>query len=280
MINELAVYESGDPAGEPVLFIHGAAGASWSWRDVTPRLPEFYCIAADMPEHGKSMRNAAFTIDSTTEQMLDLSNTLSPTRKVHVVGLSVGAQVALEMLSRAPERIASAIASGVQALELPGYRMGMYSETVWALIYALGISPWKNNDAWIHWNMRALSGIPETLFDEYRQNFQSLTRDSWSKPMAENYRFRLPPHLNTVDVPVLLVAGDKETTDVLPTVKALLPMVPGARAALAGNGRGWSTEQQHNWPMNDPALFAQMVREWVTRREITDGLKPLRVEDI
>jgi len=32
-------------------------------------------------------------------------------------------------------------------------------------------------------------------------------------------------------------------------------------------------------PMNDPQLFAAMVREWVTRREITAGLVPLRIMD-
>lgn len=275
MINNLAVYESGDPDGEPILLIHGAAGGAWCWRDVTPLLPEFHCIAPDMPEHGGSLRNAPFTIDSTTDQMLRLIRTMSPGRKAHVVGLSVGAQIAIEMLARSPEWIASAIVSGAQGIELPGYRLGIYSEFAMSLVYALGIKPWKNNDAWIRWNMRSSAGIPETFFQEFKQNFKSLTRDSWSRPMAENYRFRIPGNVRFVDPPVLLIAGDKETADVLPTLKHLLPMIPGAKAALVGVNRNWSAPQQHNWPLNDPQLFASTVREWVTRREITAGLVPI-----
>ena len=91
--------------------------------------------------------------------------------------------------------------------------------------------------------------------------------------MAENYRFRIPEGIKFVDPPVLFIAGDKEKADVLPTVNKLLPMIPGARAALVGKNRGWSAPQQHNWPMTDPQLFAAMVRDWVTRQEITTGLE-------
>lgn len=272
MVNRIAFYETGNPGFTPVLFIHGAAGGAWCWRDVVSALPDFYCIAPDMPEHGASRDNSPFSIDSTTDQLLELMRTLSPGRKVNVVGLSVGAQISVEMLARAPEMIATAIVSGAQGIELPGYRLGIYSEFTMSLIYTLGIQPWKNNDAWIRLNMRQSAGIPQNFFAEFKQNFQELTRDSWSRPMAENYRFRIPQGIQFVDPPVLLIGGDKETADVLPTLKILLGLIPGAQAALIGNHADWSAPQQHNWPLNDPELFSRMVREWVTRQEITDGL--------
>lgn len=272
MVNGIAFYETGNPGSTPVLFIHGAAGGAWCWRDVVSSLPDFYCIAPDMPEHGASRDNQPFTIDSTTDQLLELMRILTPGRKVNVVGLSVGAQIAVEMLTRAPEMISTAIVSGAQGIELHGYRLGIYSEFTMSLIYYLGIQPWKNNDAWIRWNMRQSAGIPQNFFAEFKKNFQELTRDSWSRPMAENYRFRIPQGVQFVDPPVLLVAGDKEKADVLPTLKMLLGLIPGAQAALIGNHPDWTTAQQHNWPMNDPELFSKMVREWVTRQEITGGL--------
>jgi pimeloyl-ACP methyl ester carboxylesterase len=275
VVNGIAIHETGKQDSTPILFIHGAAGGAWCWRDVVRLLPDFYCIAPDMPEHGDSRDNKPFTIDSTTDQLLELMRSLSPGKKVNVVGLSVGAQIAVEMLSKAPENISTAIVSGAQGIELPGYRLGIYSEFAMALIYTLGIKPWKNNDRWIRWNMRQSAGIPENFFAEFKKNFQELTRDSWSRPMAENYRFRIPQGIQFVDPPVLLVGGDKETADVLPTIEKLLSMIPGSQAALIGNHPEWTAPQQHNWPLNDPVLFSKMVREWVTRQEITEGLVPL-----
>lgn len=280
MVNGLGVYEYGDPGNVPVLFIHGAAGGAWCWRDVVSRLPDFYCIAPDLPEHGASRDNKPFTIRSTSQQLLGLVKTLIPGRKFNLVGLSVGAQMAVEMVAKAPELISSTIASGAQALELPGFKLGIYSEFAMSLIYYLGIAPWKNSDGWIRWNMRSSAGISETFFPEFRRNFRELTRDSWSRPMAANYRFRIPRGIQFADLPVLLVGGDKETADVLPTNRELLKIIPGARAAIIADHRDWTTPQQHNWPMNDPALFAGMVRDWISNQRITDGLAEITREEI
>ena len=57
----LAVAEAGDPAGEPVVLLHGFPELSHSWRHQLPALAEagFHAVAPDLRGYGGSDRPAA-----------------------------------------------------------------------------------------------------------------------------------------------------------------------------------------------------------------------------
>lgn len=270
----LAVNTYGNPRSPAILLIHGAAGGSWCYREVIASLPDYFCIVPDLPEHGKSREVKPFTIRDTARRLQSLISDLTPGQKMNIVGLSVGGQIALEMLALKPGNIRTAIISGAQVLPVPGYKLGIYSEFAMRLVYGLGIKPWKNSDFWIRWNMRGSAGISDAFFDDFKKNFQGLTSDSWAHSMAENYRYRIPAGLKIIDPPVLLIGGSKETADVLPSLKVLLQVIPGSRAAVLDDDPNWSAPQQHNWPMNHPELFAETVRTWVEKKQIAEGLRP------
>lgn len=60
-----------------------------------------------------------------------------------------------------------------------------------------------------------------------------------------------------------LIAGPHETIDIQPTNRLLLRRLPCNRAVLVGQGHGWSTAQEHNWPFNAPQLCAAILRAWI-----------------
>jgi pimeloyl-ACP methyl ester carboxylesterase len=272
LVGRTLIYEHGNPQGIPLLLIHGGGGGVWTWNETLKYLQDFRCLLVELPEHGSSRSNGPFTIQSTAQSILEAVPRRVPDGKLHVFGLSVGGQIVVEMLSRAPETFRSAIISGAQLLPLPGYRLGIYSEHVMALIYWLGISPWKNNDAWIRWTMQASAGIPENLFEAFKVNFQGLTRDSWVHVMSENYRYRAPAGLEKARLPVLLVAGAHEKTDILPTNTLLNKLLPQSRMVLLPTAYGWTAAQEHNWPMNAPELCARMIRAWALNQALPDDL--------
>ena len=100
----LFVKETGTFGGSPIVFIHGGGGALWTWDEVVPLLPDFRCILPDLPEHGQTGLSAGpFSIPGTATLIADLIRQRSPNGKAHVVGLSVGAQIGVEMLAKTPE---------------------------------------------------------------------------------------------------------------------------------------------------------------------------------
>ncbi|MDD5368331.1 MAG: alpha/beta fold hydrolase, partial [Anaerolineaceae bacterium] len=275
-IQGLFVKETGQPEGIPIVFIHGGGGALWTWDEVVPLLPEYRCILPDLPEHGQTgMAAGPFSIGAAAKLMADLIRQRTPQGKAHVVGLSVGAQIGVEMLAKTPEVMESAVISSAQLLPVAGERLGLYSERVMAAVYWLWIAPFKHSDGWIRANMKFSAGIPGRYFAVFRQNFRGITRDGWAHVMAENFRYRTPAGLGKAYLPVLLVAGTKETGSIHASHQRLAGELPNVQAVLIGNHTDWSVAQEHNWPLNDPALFAAMVRAWVTGTALPDILQPM-----
>lgn len=259
----ITFFESGAPQGTPLVLIHGGAGGVWTWDETLQYLSGFRCFLPELPEHGSSQANGPFTVKDTAARIVDLIRQKVPGGKAHVFGLSVGGQIVVEMLARSPEVFSSAIISGAQLLPVPGYKIGIYSERIMALIYWLGIHPWKHNDAWIRWNMRSSAGIPENFFERFKVNFQGLNRNTWAHVMSENYRYRTPAGLEKATTPVLLIAGAHETIDIQPTNRLLSSLFPNNRSVTIKPGLGWTAPQEHNWPLKVPELCARTIKAWV-----------------
>ncbi len=267
------IIERGNPQGIPLVLIHGGAGGVWTWDETVNFLSDFRCLIPELPEHGSSQSNGPFTIETAAQGIVQSIQEWAPSGKAHVFGLSVGGQIVVEMLAREPAFWASAIISGAQVLPVPGYRLGIYSEQAMALVYWLGIHPWKKNDAWIRWNMRASAGIPDRYFAAFKQNFQGLTRDSWAHVMGENYRYRAPTGLEKANLPVLLIAGVHETIEIQPTNRFLHRLLPNNRSVLLRLGDGAKVSQEHNWPFNAPELCARVIRAWVNGMPLPDAFR-------
>jgi pimeloyl-ACP methyl ester carboxylesterase len=269
------VEESGKSDGIPILFIHGGGGAIWTWGEVIPYLLDFRCILVDLPEHGKTTNNAGdFSITSASAMMADLILTLTPKGKAHVVGLSVGGQMVVEMLAKTPKVMVSAIISSAQLFPMPGDNLGIYSKAIMQAIYWTAIAPLKNVDPWISLNMKYSAGIPDRYFEVFKKNFQSMTLESWTHVMVDNFRYRVPEGLENADIPVLMVSGTKEYGSIHDSHKLLAERLPHSQSVFVGGNTNWSIAQEHNWPMNAPKLFADTVRAWVLGNPLPGDLKP------
>src|SRR5262245_50944062 len=92
--------------GPPVLLLHGlgSRAADWAWQ--APVLePDYRVVAVDLPGHGASPLPASpLTIEWMAEQVTALLASLHDA-PAHVVGLSLGACVALRMVLQAPARV-------------------------------------------------------------------------------------------------------------------------------------------------------------------------------
>lgn len=89
-------------AGQTLLFIHGAGGATHSWRDILPDLAQdFHCVAIDLPGQGFTRLGAKQRcgLDHMAE---DLSSLCSAQgwQPAAIIGHSAGASIALRVSER------------------------------------------------------------------------------------------------------------------------------------------------------------------------------------
>lgn len=97
----------GDKSNTAVLFLHGFLGSSQDWSDViTSFSNEHWCIAVDLPGHGKTVVNGseeAYRIENCANGLIRFLDTLR-IHKCDVVAYSMGGRLALYMAVNFPHR--------------------------------------------------------------------------------------------------------------------------------------------------------------------------------
>jgi pimeloyl-ACP methyl ester carboxylesterase len=93
--------------GEPIVFLHGGALTAHTWDLVCIGLRDTYrCISLDMRGHGDSEWSDDYRIDTAAGDVAALLTSLSIERS-HLVGMSLGGNVAAHFAGAHPERASS-----------------------------------------------------------------------------------------------------------------------------------------------------------------------------
>ena len=102
-------YWSGGTEGPTVVFLHGATLDHEAWRPQTDALRDRYRIVVpDLRGHGAS--TGRFDFHAAVEDVLALLDEL-PAQRIVLVGLSLGANIAQEVIRRRPDRVLAFVAA-------------------------------------------------------------------------------------------------------------------------------------------------------------------------
>jgi pimeloyl-ACP methyl ester carboxylesterase len=264
----------GNENGKTLVFLHGGGAAGWMWQaQVKAFSPDYHILLPDLPEQGQSTAAGEYTTEGAADRVAELIRAQAHGGKAHVVGLSEGAQVTVALLARAPEVIDHAVVSSAILRPMPG--SSMYSRSLLAATYRWFIAPLKNNDWWIHLNMKYSAGIPEAFYPNFKHSFQTATESSITNMMYCNLNFRLPAGLEKANAPVLVAVGKHEYQQMKMSGRDLLAVLPKSRGVLVSVGAKSSLREEHNWAMTAPDFFNATVRAWIEDRELPAELLPL-----
>jgi len=266
------VYGPDDAAS--IVFLHGGGVASFMWQPVIEHLPEYHCLAPDLPQHGGSQEVGPFSMQLAAEQVAALICEQAHGGRCHLVGLSEGAQVAVQLLVNAPELVERALISSALLLPIKGLRWVM-SPGALAWTYRLSVAPFKHSDWWIRVNMKYSANVPEQLFPQFKQAFVSLSESAFVNIMLANQHFRLPAGMQAVSTPTLIVVGRKEFAAMHRSAHELAEALPQSKALQLSLGRSATLAREHNWALTEPDLFAETVRAWIEGQPLPPELRDL-----
>jgi pimeloyl-ACP methyl ester carboxylesterase len=244
---ELIYYACG--TGPVILFINGL-GASWhGFRNQIAHLSDRYrCLAWDyrglFPDNQTSQGKAPSIADHAADALAILEH--ESAERAAVIGWSYGVQVALQLFAQAPARVALLLLVGGGARAPWGHApeagpfRRMYPSVfrllarVPTLVASLAQSGVSSPEAYTWARRIGLVGasVDAELFAEVARNLTRLDIDRTLQTLAEMERTDLSSVLGSVDVPTLVIGGDRDPFTSRAALERLVQHIPGAEYLL------------------------------------------------
>jgi pimeloyl-ACP methyl ester carboxylesterase len=272
-VADLSVRECGPTSAPTICFLHGGGISGWMWSPQVAALQDSYhCLIPDLPEHGLSAAIQPFTIADAARRVAELIRERAHGGHAHVIGLSEGAQITVQLLGSTPQVVDHAIISSALVHSSPGLRL--LGPRALALIFTLFAAPFQRSDFYVRFNMRYGNALPEQYFREAREDTRRMTAESFTQMILENQRFRMPAGLEQVQVPALVIAGQHELAMMRQSARDLATTLPAGQGYLVAFSK--HSAEEHSWNLHRPELFNAVTRAWLTDQPLPPGLLPLR----
>jgi 3-oxoadipate enol-lactonase len=241
-------------AGPLVVLLHGLGSSCADWPEQHAVLQARYRIAAvDLPGHGRSpLPVGKLTVEHMAHGVATLLARLDEP-PAHVLGLSLGACVALRLALAAPERVRSLTLVNPFARVQPA---GPGDLARLALRMALlATAPMSAVAAHV---ARRLFPWPEqrSLYDAAVASLAATPRGAYVAAVRALAGFDARGQVAAIRQPTLIVAGDRDTSVPLSAKLALARAIPRARVLVV-------PASGHATPHDQPAAFNRALIEFL-----------------
>lgn len=244
-----------------ILLIHGGFSAGSEWDLIVPHLSRsFHLLIPDLPAHGQSRHIIPFSLEHCSRLLSQLIKEKAKNGVAHVVGISLGALVTIDLASRYPDAVRSVFVSGYEVF--PTSRFTPYMPyVVWIMLRPQDLVP-RPVARWLMDGTDVRRGDQSIYkLDLCRQIVNTLNTDQWPSSwpartliVAAGKRGFLPSNDHPQDARRLMQIGNKANPD---TVAVTHPLM------------------RHAWDRQAPLLFAETARAWIEGEELPSGFQRL-----
>jgi pimeloyl-ACP methyl ester carboxylesterase len=254
----LAYRVSGAPSGPTIVLLHGVGNNGGMWDDLAARLSDYRCLAPDLPGHGASRRVPWRSRAESAELIAELIETEATDGRAHVVGLSLGGSVALELLGNRADILDHVVIDGCGVL--PSRIIGPMKLGVSAISPFLRFAPVARLIG------RAFGVAAGAPVEAFAAQMRAADPASFRRAFADANAIRITPALLASPCPTLLVAGERELGHVRASNRLLAEAMPNGQAFMV-------PEASHGWgPAQHPDLHRRMVVAWIEDQPLPQEL--------
>ena len=237
--------EYGNQNPETIILLHGGGLSWWNYRDAAQYLSEQYHVVLPILD-GHADSDAPFTsIEDNAARIIAYIDQHFGGNVLAVGGLSLGGQIAVEMLAQRPDICRFALLESTlvkpskltHALIKPTFGMsyGLIKQKRFAKMQA------------------AYLGIPQKLFDDYYRDTCKISKEDMIAFLESNSAYSIKPALRDAQAKVHIVFGSGEQFPIRTSGKLLNHTIPGSTMEiLPGYTHG-------DLSLNHPQAYAQML---------------------
>ena len=214
----------GDKNNPAILLIHGLGADGHMWEPQIKIWPEqgYYLIVPDMRGHGSSAPVENFRIEDCARDMMELTEHLG-LDSVAVAGVSMGGVIAQQFACDYPGHANMLILSDTFS-EVSSLKVRFAGWMQWLTIR---IAPklLRTSLKWVYGDVPDISRYFQKTFDRMNKNQLLMAR-------AALNRFYITPRLSNLDIPTLVLAGDKIGDWFVDISQSLANAIPNARFVI------------------------------------------------
>lgn len=221
----------GNPADPVVLLLHGGGLSHWSVEPLVQLLsPDYFCITPIIDGHGEDGDTTFISINDSALKVIDYIEQ-NHGGSIHAIcGLSIGAQITLEVLSLKEQICRFSIVES--ALTIP-LRFKSLIELTTTMAYPLIKQKWYSR-------LQAKSLLlPSHMFESYYRDSCKISKESLRNIISSNSTYKLNENLNRTKAKVLILVGGRELKVMKQSSNLLQDLIPQSeKLVLPSYGHG------------------------------------------
>lgn len=246
-----------------VVLLHGLLSCHLEWALVIPHLQDYHVLAIDISGHSRSRHILPADLPTSTDRIASIIQKYAKNGQAHVVGLSMGAFIALRLSRTHPTTVQSLfITAGHPMRGIYKFVASHPSITYYMTFFTLRIIP-----PWLYFWVASLNGVArhDELYSELKKNRDwNVIRDVDAGLMELSWE-----DVRAVPVKTLAIAAG--TIDDVEAVRRMGRELP-VEGSLGAVVRG----AVHSWDLQKPELFAQGIRAWIEGTQLPGEIEVLK----
>ena len=247
----MRVLEFGQQNADVILLLHGGGLSWWNYRQAAQILsPQYHVVLPILDGHADS--NTPFTtIAENAARLISYIDDHWGGQVLSIAGLSLGGQIALEMLSQRKDICQYALLEStlVKPRKLTAALIGP----------TFGMSYGLIRQKWFAKLQSSYLGIPKALFDDYYRDTCKITREDMIAFLQANSSYTVRSGLSETEAKVKILAGSRELRCIRDSAKLLQRAIPGSSMEiLSGLGHG-------DLSINHPEAYTKILTDWIGR---------------
>ena len=244
----MTVIEYGKQNTEIIILLHGGGLSWWNYREVAKPLEKDYHVILPVLD-GHAGSDAPFaTIEDNAARLISYIDTHFGGQVAVLGGLSLGGQIALEMISQRPDICRLALIESAQVKP---------SKLTCALIGpTFGMSYGLIKQRWFAKLQATYLGIPKELFEDYYRDTCAITKADMIAFLKANCAYEIKNGLRETTARTKIVAGSREQKSILDSAKLLNSIIPCSKAEILPRLR------HGDLSINNPEKYVRILEEW------------------
>ena len=234
-----------------IMLLHGGGLSWWNFRAAAQKLAEQYHVVLPVLD-GHADSDAPFaTMEDNAARLISYIDDRFGGQVLAIGGLSLGGQIAVEMLSQRKDICQYALLESalVKPMKLTSALIGP----------TFGMSYGLIKQRWFAKLQAAYLGIPKAMFNDYYRDTCKIRKGDMIAFLKANSLYTIKPSLSETMAKVKIVAGSREQKSIRDSAKLLHVAIPGSSMEILPGLR------HGDLSINHPQSYVRMLTEWIGR---------------